>query len=1061
MKKKTIAFFLCLLFLANAEGQQGYYFRHYQVENGLSHNTVMCSVQDSQGFLWLGTKDGLNRFDGTSFKVFRHDEDDSTTIGNDYIRYLHLDREGRLFAGTQRGLYQYQPLTESFQHIPSSGTKSIKEITTDAQGNLWFIAEGDLVCIDKKTKRSKQYDKAINGWATSMCTTSDGAFWIALADGNLKRYGASGNFSNAIPVYQQPVNTPWVEKIYPAENGRLLIGTAAYGLLSMELSTKNIQPVISQNEDKTGIYVRDILQNKNDEYWLATESGLFIYNAASGNITNLKKNYHDPYSLSDNAVYTLCKDKEGGLWAGTFFGGVNYYVEQHAIFQKYFPDYSQTSISGNAVREIVKDKFGNLWIGTEDAGLNKIDASGKITHFMPTGSKNSLAYYNIHGLLADDENLWVGTFEHGLDILHIPSGKVIKHYEAGPGAGDLKSNFIFSVYRTSKGQILLATTSGVFAYHKTTDSFSPVPQLSGYTYHIIEDSKGVWWSATISEGIKFYNPATGRSGSFQYNAKNKQSISNNMVNSVFEDGDGNLWIATEGGGVCKLDAARKTVKRYNTKNGLPSNFVFKVLEDETKQLWITTSKGLVRFHPQTEAITTFTSANGLLNDQFNYSSGLKDETGRLYFGSVKGMISFDPGSFRRNDFVPPVYITGFQVHNNEVTIGEQSLLKQSILFTKAVELAHDQSSFSIDFAALSYTAPQMNTYAYKMEGIDTKWNTLEKNRKVYFTNLAPGKYTFKLKAANGSGVWNENETTFTIVILPPWWQSSAAYTIYSLLVLGLAIFAFRSYHLRMKRKSQERLELLHFEKEKELYEAKMKFFTNIAHEIRTPLTLIKGPLERVINLAAEIPGVKNSLAIMERNTNRLIELTNQLLDYRQTEAGGFTLSFTEENISQLLQDTYFSFKPLAEKKRMTYNLHLAKEPLIAYADGEALTKILSNLFSNAIKYGEKKVMVRLLFQAVEKTFTIEIKNDGDTVPEGMQEKIFEPFVRLKKNEKQKGTGIGLALARSLAQLHGGTLQLKTEEGCNVFVLTLPVYQEKQLSADKTISTQTSISELNA
>lgn len=1053
---------MLLLFylLPAAYGQQGYYFRHYQVENGLSHNTVMCSVQDRQGFLWLGTKDGLNRFDGTSFKVFRHDEDDSTTIGNDYIRYLHLNNQGRLYVGTQQGLYQYQPFTESFVHVASSGTKSIKEVTTDAAGNLWYIADGDFWCEEKKTGKTVFFEQGRYGWATSMCTANDGSFWLATADGFIKRYDAASRTFTSVPVFQKPVTTQWIEKIYPAKDGSLLIGTAADGLLAYEPATGRIRSVISQNSDKTGIFVRDILHYKKNEYWLATESGLFIYDAATGAITNLKKNYHDPYSISDNAVYTLCKDKEGGLWAGTFFGGVNYYVEQHAIFQKYFPDYSKATISGNAVREIVKDKYGNLWVGTEDAGLNKIDPGGAITHFMPTGNKNSLTYYNIHGLLAVDDQLWIGTFEHGLDVLHIPSGRVVKHYKAGPGAGDLKSNFIFSLARTRSGKILVGTTAGVFVYDSRLDRFSPVAQLSGYTYHIMEDSKGVWWSATISDGIKFYDPQTGKSGGFQNNAKDKASISNNMVNSVFEDSRGNLWIATEGGGVCKLDASRKTVKRFNTKNGWPSNFVFKIVEDDKKQLWMTTSKGLVQFDPTSEAATVYTSANGLLNDQFNYSSGFKDETGRLYFGSVKGMISFNPANFRKSGFVPPVYITGLQVHNNELAIGRESPLQQSVLFTKAIELAHDQSSFSIDFAALSYTAPQMSTYLYKMVGIDNKWNLLEKNRKVYFTNLAPGRYTFKVKAANGSGVWNENETTLTITILPPWWQSPTAYAIYSLLALGFIGFAFRHYHRRMKRKAQERLEQLHFEKEKEVYEAKMKFFTNIAHEIRTPLTLIKGPLERVIKKAEEIQGVKNSLAIMQRNTDRLIELTNQLLDYRQTEAGGFTLAFTEENISRTLQETYFSFKPLADQKRLAYSLHLGKDLLVAYADSEALIKILTNLLSNAIKYADKKVVVGLFYHSTEKTFAIEFENDGDLIPEDMREKIFEPFVRLKKNEKQKGTGIGLALARSLAELHGGTLHVKAHKAHNVFVLTLPIHQEKQPGTDK-LAVQDPITELNA
>jgi len=772
---------------------------------------------------------------------------------------------------------------------------------------------------------------------------------------------------------------------------------------------------------------------------MATESGIFVYNEKTNSIINLKKNYRNPYSLSDNAVYTLCKDTEGGLWAGTYFGGINYHAQDQLLFQKYFPDYSKTSISGNAVREIITDKYGSLWIGTEDAGLNKIDSKGLITHFMPTGSNTSLSYYNVHGLLAVDDKIWVSTFEHGLDVLDIKTGKVTKHYAAGNKPGDLKSNFIFSLYQTASGVILVGTTAGVFRYDKNHDSFTPIPALNGYTYNILEDHKGVWWSATIADGIKYFNPHTKAAGSFTYNLKNENSISNNMVNALFEDEQHQLWIATEGGGLCRLSPDRKNIKRYNTSNGFPSNFVFKVLQDAQGQLWISTSKGLVQLDPATESIRVYTSVNGLLNDQFNYNSGYKNDSGRMYFGSVKGMISFKPIKLPQNYFNPPVYFTGFQVNNVELPIQSKSTLPQSMVYTKNIKLTHNQSSFSIDFAALSFTAPQMNTYAYKMEGVDTGWTYLEKNRKVYFTDLSAGTYIFKVKTANNIGIWNNNEAMLKIVITPPWWLSKTAYILYFCVAAMLALLMFRYYHKHLKKENQQRIDLLIFEKEKEIYDAKMKFFTNIAHEIRTPLTLIKGPLERVMDKTAGMPEIKNSLAALERNTNRLLHLTGQLLDYRKTEAGGFVLSFEEENISRILEEAFVSFTTLAEQKNIDYLLHLPPKPLIAYADNEVLTKIITNLLSNAIKYAQKQVSINLASDLKTKSFSIEIDNDGFLIPDDMKEKVFEAFVRLKGTEKQQGTGIGLALARSLAELHQGTLTIPEGNKCfNRFILHLPM-----------------------
>ena len=1011
----------------------------------------MCSLQDEKGFLWLGTKDGLNRFDGNSFKIFRHADEDSNTIGNDYIRCLYLDGASRMYVGTQRGLYQFHPRTESFSHIKASENKSIKEVREDGYGNVWFIAEGTLFKLSTKTKQVKRYDSETFFRATSMCLTPDGNLWIATEDGLLKKYFHSNDSFLSFDVFSGiPATNKWIEKIHSTSKG-ILIGTAAHGLIAFDEKIESFENIISRNSDNIGIFVRDILEYGDDEYWLATESGIFIYSTSTGSITNLRKNYHNPYSLSDNAVYTLCKDKEGGLWAGTFFGGINYYSRRHGSFQKYFPDDSKNSISGNAVREIVKDDYGNLWVGTEDAGLNRIDNKGVITHFIPTGNKNNISYYNIHGLLPVKDKLWVGTFEHGLDILDARTGKVLRHFEAGAGANALKSNFVFSIYQTRAGEILVGTTAGVFKYRPLSDDFTAIPQLNGYTYNILEDRNGVLWTATISDGIKFLNPRTGATGNYQYEVKNKNSISNNMVNSLFEDSHGNLWIATEGGGACKLSADRKTFSRYNTSNGLPSNFIFKVLEDDHQNLWITTAKGLVRLNPVSNKTVVYTSANGLLSDQFNYNSGFKDASGALYFGSVKGMIRFHPDNLTRNTFVPPVYFTGFQVQNRELSVSSNSFLKESVVYTRSINLPYNQSSFSIDFAALSYAAPQMNTYAYKMEGIDKGWINLATNRKVYFTDLAPGTYTFKVKAANSSGIWNPQEASLTITILPPWWSSPLAYALYIAAGMILLYLLIHSYHLRMRKQNQQKIDLLHFEKEKEIYEAKMKFFTNIAHEIRTPLTLIKGPLERVIRKAEVLPEIKSSLAIMERNTNRLIELTNQLLDYRQTEAGGFRLSFTEENISQLLEETFCSFRPLAEQRELAYVLELPATPLVAYADGEAVTKICSNLLSNAVKYAASSVVVQLVAHPGDDNFRIIVMNDGPLIPEEMTEKIFQPFVRLRKSEKQKGTGIGLALARSLTELHHGKLYVKTDEQLNCFVLTLPVYQERPLYNDLAVA----------
>ena len=655
---------------------------------------------------------------------------------------------------------------------------------------------------------------------------------------------------------------------------------------------------------------------RTDEFWIATESGIFIYNLKTEKFTNLQKKYNDSYSISDNAVYTFCQDIEGGIWAGTYFGGVNYYPKPYTSFKKYFPKIGENSLSGNVVREVHQDKDGNIWIGTEDAGLNKFDTvTGRFFHFQPSGTNGSISYSNIHGLLVNGDELWIGTFEHGLDVLNIKTGKVIRHYVSSD-KNLLKSNFIYCIYQANSGEIMLGTTRGIYTYNKEGNEFIPLPQIPLFNWYtsILKDKDGIIWAGTFGNGVNYLDTKTQKGGNLRYNGKNKNSLSSDRVNSIFEDSNKNLWFATEGG-LCKFNRKTNDFKRYTTANGFPSNFTISILEDEEKNLWISTTKGLVRFNAQTEDLSVYTKANGLLTDQFNFSSAFKDPQGKMYFGSAKGLISFNPSEFKKNVFIPQVYITGFQVNNKDLAIAKNgSPLKKSVTYTDKIILKNNQSTFSIDFASLSYTAPEMSEYAYKMEGLDKDWIYLESNRKIYFTGLPAGNYIFKVKAANSIGAWNLQETKLVIEILPPWWASWWAYGCYCLLGALIVYYSVRNYHKKVEEKNRRKIEYLEIAKEKEIFQAKIEFFTNVAHEIRTPLTLIKGPLEKVIKKAHDVPEVSNSLKIMEKNTNRLIELTNQLLDFRQTEIKGFSLNFVNANISELLEETYLSFKPLAEQK---------------------------------------------------------------------------------------------------------------------------------------------------
>ncbi len=1056
MRNFVLAFIL--LCRINDLYSQSYSFRHYQVENGLSNNSVMCSLQDKMGFMWFGTKDGLNRFDGYTFKTFRKAPEAQGSIGNNFILSLYEDEQSVLWVGTAKGLYQYNKSTEKFFLDSVISNREIQKITKDKLGNFWFISGFALYRYVKKTGRLHYYNPAKFFNATSLCTTADGSVWVGTMKGEIKRYDPDKDDFSSLDLFQysKPIATRWVESLYAMENGYLMAGTSNTEIKLIDPSRLTYTDITLPCSNQANLYIRSIQQTSADEFWLGTESGAFVYNLKTAACLPVTKDYSNPYSISDNAVYTFCRDREGGMWIGTYFGGINYFPKQYALFTKYFPRKGENSLSGNVVREIRKDPYGYLWIGTEDAGLNKWDPhSGRFTYFMPGNS--GLSFFNIHGLMVTGNELWIGTFDHGLDVMDIRTGKVKRHFRKGPGSV-LASSFIYCLYSLSANDILISTPSGMFDYNRKKDSLKWFDGLPPWTWYsaILKDSGGRLWMGTFGKGVYYKDAITGKNGNFSYQEHDTNSLASDRVNAIFEDSEKTLWIATEEG-LCKWNAQTGTFTRYGTANGFPSNFILSILEDSQHNLWVSTTKGLVRFTPATAKIQVYTTANGLLSDQFNYNSAFKDDDGRMYFGSTKGMISFRPEEFSQNRFTPPVYITGILVNNQEIEIASKgSVLQESIIYTRQLTLAHNQSTISLDFAALGYSAPDMIRYSYQMQGLSNTWVDLKTNRRVHFLALPAGTYVFRVKASDQNGNLQPQEARLTIVVLPHWWASTWAKVAYTLLLLLLVYYLVRSYHRKMEEKSRRKLERVQMTKEKEILEmrlsrekeileAKVDFFTNVAHEIRTPLTLIKVPLARILKKAEYPAELTNSIKIMERNTNRLIDLTNQLLDFRQTEINKFHLFIKETDIVALLEEASIGFSTLAEQNNISFLLHVPNKPLSASIDADAFNKIIYNLFSNAVKYAQSKVEIDLLPHLKDNhTFTIEVKNDGYLIPDELKEKIFEPFFRIREAETigATGTGIGLALSRSLVKLHNGMLVLESpRDNMNVFSLTLPIYHK--------------------
>lgn len=1043
MKNGIVYLLLCIVSFS-MKGEETFYFRHFSVEDGLPQNTVNCIIQDLTGFMWFGTKDGLSRYDGYTFLNFRHDKDDKNSIGNNFVRSIYQKSVDTLWIGTDRGVYLYHTPTKTFSRFDRQTQdgvfidKEVNAIQSDKDGNIWFSVDWQGVFRYNADREEFSFYNLniVNAWC--ICIDHENSVWIGTHGGGLNRYNKRKDCFETVFTAKEAGND--IYHLFQDNYNDLIIGTST-GIKKLSFSNMKIMSMFEQT-DYSLIFVRDIIRKSDYELYFGTESGIYIYNTKKQRMRNITNEDLDSYSLSDNAIYSMYKDREGGLWIGTYFGGVNYYPPQHTPFERFYPQNKSNSLRGKRIREFQEDRYGGLWIGTEDAGLNYYHPeTNKFQHFIPDDKPESISYHNIHGLLADGDKLWIGTFMHGLNVMDIKTRKVIRKYIKTDDPHSLCDNSIMSMFKDHSGKIWLGTIYGLNVYEPQQDHFTKIDYMGDtFIYDIFQSYDGMVWFASFNSGVFRYNPLTGEWRNFKNEADDPNSLPFNKIISIFEDSRKIIWFSTEGGGICKYNRENENFTSYTTKDGLPNNVVYKLMEDDKGRLWLTTNNGLSCFNPENGYIKTYTMADGLLGNQFNYKSGYKSADGKLYFGCLNGFIVFDPLTFTENDNIPPVVITGFRLFNKPA---DNALLKKDIHSHWAIHLKHYQSSFNIDFSTLSYVATEKNQNAYILEGFQQEWVQLTGEHSAGFSNIPHGKYVFKLKGANNDGTWNETPTVLTVYIHPPFYKSKMAYAVYVILLFVSIILL--TIHLKKKRekKDREKLKLFEDKKDKEIYNAKIAFFNTIAHEIRTPLSLIKGPVEYILENETTEEELKENLKVIGKNTNRLLDLSNQLLDFRKVEDKGFRLNYIHSDIKQIIQDIYTRFQLSAKQNNRNFELQLPSEKLFADIDCEAFTKIISNLFTNAIKYSDTKIILAL--ESVNgELFRVKIASDGALIPEEMKEKIFEPFFRIgdeNRNNLKSGIGLGLALARSLAELHNGKLDLDTSSGLtNVFVLQLPIVQ---------------------
>ncbi len=1059
IKKLSRALALLLFFsffTVGTANAQRFFFRHYTVSDGLCANTIWDIEQDDQGYMWFGTKYGLSRFDGYNFKSFQKQKGVPGTIGNNFIRKIFRFDAKTFWIGTDEGIYVFNLDTEKFRRFDPLKNYFINDVMRSKNGDVWIATkEKGVFCFSPLTNKLKHFSTTTSPRISSnevskVLEDDDGRVWIGT-------YGKGIDVLNPVTnhVRHYTSTTPearlssnFILDLYKDAHGDIWIGTMAGGLnlWNKQLDSFKVYQKSAGNSISDNI-VRSIYEPKPGFIYLGTEKGLNIYDKKNNIFTVYQNKNNDPFSINDDAVYNVFRDREGGIWVGTFFGGVNYYHEGGTGFEFYYPSGLKNSLSGNAVSAFLETNPGQIWIGTEDGGLDHFNTSDKTFRKFPyRNGQDSLSYHNIHALYMDKSgNIWIGMYTGGVNVLNPITGK-IKRYKSDPGdVYSLSDNSIYSIDEDRQGRIWVSTISGLNLYDQKKDRFI---RLKGKNldksciYQVYQDSDYVIWIATYDNGLIKMDRDNQLT---QYATSNKPgAISSNKVICMFDDENGNLWLGTDGGGLTVLN---KKTGKFRASTEINSAVVFGIVKDDLGKLWFSTNNGVFEFDPKSGTKRNFGKWDNLQSEQYNYKAYYKDSSGKLYFGGINGFNAFHPEGINSSVAMPKVSFTNFQLFNKDLLVNdENSPLKAAINYTSEVVLKADQSVLSIEYACLSFIAPNKLQYAFKMQGFDEGWNNVGSQRKATYTNLPPGKYNFQVKVINDLGAHVGQISSMQIRILPPFYKTITAYIIYIVVFIG-AIFWLRRYVFKKEKKRQEiKLERLKNKNEKDFYKQKIEFFTAMAHEIRTPLSLIIAPLEKLLSHKAKDEESRGHLQLMEENSDRLLTLVNQLLDFRRIESDIFEIHPEPVELIWLINSICDRFSPIAEKKGLKFFVVSHFNELNVDADPEALMKILSNLLINAFKFARTKLEIKVdaLYTSEhgEQMVSISVEDDGIGIPRSQLDSIFKKFFKVSTEEHQYtnlgGTGIGLALAKSLSEKHGGQLKVESEEGLKtIFTVLIP------------------------
>ncbi|TDH23506.1 hybrid sensor histidine kinase/response regulator [Segetibacter sp. 3557_3] len=1063
-------------------------FTTLTTRNGLSSNNVNTILKDRYGLIWFGTEDGLNKFDGTHFTIYRHKAGDTASLQSNEIIALHEDQKGNLWIGTSGGsLSRYNRTKDAFINYPSNGTEGtlgnnvILSLRSDHSGRLWIGHYAGVNIMDPRTGkvtevpvRAGSLPSTVIGTTSALCEDFRKQMWIGTDNGVF----CYNNQSQTLTQYRHaPGDTSslsdnFVHSITNDSTGNLWIGTNE-GLSMFRPETQTFRNFSEINFPQEKNHVVNSIVADGSNLWLGTAGGVKVLNTATRTVASYTQDPNNIYSVSSKLIRVVYRDNLGIFWFGTIAGGVSKYDQNLNLFN-FIPNraFAKSNLGPSPVSSFAEYAADRIYVGMEDRGLQVFNPKTRsFQHVDLQSRRNSTTkQFSVLALaITNNRMLAVGTYQDGLFIVDPVSGNYQQLLQ-GTAVNDVNSNSIFCLKELSDGNLWAGTNgNGINVINKDNKvirRLTPNPQhendirlpINGYIRDIAEDSYRNIWIATHGGGIAVFNPATKKF--IIYSTTNSQ-LPNDKVQCLLVDSKGYIWAGTFGEGIGLYD---KNTGRFNVlseKDGLQNSTVYSIVEDNKGLIWVSTNKGISSIDPGTKKIVNYNEHNGVQNNSFFHAAGAKLKDGTIFFGGQEGMNYFHPEYLKKDHHVPVVLIRDLKVGNQSVVPSPDGPLTEHISVAKEINLDFKQN-FTLEFVGLDYSAPEQNQYAYKLEGFDKEWNYVGTATTATYTNIDPGTYTFHVRASNNDGVWNDVGTSIRIRVHPPFWRTIYAYIFYALVILGLLFFSRYKGIQKIKRRFRLEQEGLKVEQERkealrthELDLLKIKFLTNLSHEFRTPISLILGPVETMLS-RPENKHASGDLQLIRRNGRRLLNLVNQLLDFRKMEEHELQLHPSAGDLISFIKDICESFRDLAERKNIHFVFESELTELQTLFDHDKIERILFNLLSNAFKFTLKEGTIRLKVEELRKHadpntvwVCIKVNDTGIGIPEETKNKIFDVFFQnpTAASILNQGTGIGLSITKEFVKMQGGRIDVESQPNIgSTFSVELPFVRTTETPA---------------